>query len=105
MQAAHEARKSSQRCRHGAILLYRNKVVSRGYNRCYAQRRNGWLSRHAEIDALVRSRRLGQDMVMIVVRIDREENVRNSKPCKRCQKSLARCGIRVYYSTDDEEKK
>ncbi|KAJ9463501.1 hypothetical protein DIPPA_26870 [Diplonema papillatum] len=31
--AAMEARKSPMRKKHGAVLLFRNRVVSRGYNR------------------------------------------------------------------------
>lgn len=62
------------------------------------------VSIHAEIDAIAKIR-FDKRYDLIVIRIDRHGNIRNSKPCKYCLlqlNKLVRKQLRyIYYSQDD----
>jgi len=101
-----QARKSTLKHQHGAVLLdSRGRVINTGYN--YAlyypepslDKRGHW-SIHAEQAALtgLRGARV-EGCAMLIVRINPRDQLRLSKPCKRCWKLLTRKGLtRVAYS-------
>jgi tRNA(Arg) A34 adenosine deaminase TadA len=64
-------------------------------------------SLHAEIDAFRKlpGYYLSKDLDLIVVRFSQEGELRSSRPCYHCLKTLFSSGIRiryVYYSNDGE---
>lgn len=62
---------------------------------------NGPLSYHAECSAIRKIRRLNLKSlgaVMIVVRVNRKNELMPSEPCDYCRSKLQKLGIRVYYS-------
>jgi len=115
------AHKSSVRHRHGAVIVYKGKIIGRGYNKYvtsgryimasyYRQHNNTTI--HAEIDAIHDVHRSKQynlskifpDSVMIVVRIPPGNEPRyifeecgDSKPCNKCQPILEKKGLSVVY--------
>ena len=94
--------------KHGAVLIQGNQILGTGYNiHCCNPTMNTKLSErprasiHAEASALVHVRREHMiGAVMLVIRVNPQGLLRNSKPCTKCLKLLRRRGIRkVIYST------
>ena len=109
---------------HGAIVVYRGKIVGRGYNKYCVEninKVNRW-SVHAEVDAINNAlRKISSDDLrkssLIVVRKLKEgsqiynkqtltkseslvcDQIGYSEPCKFCANFIRRSGIRkCYYS-------
>tara|TARA_B100001029_G_C14936851_1_gene380923 strand:- start:289 stop:621 length:333 start_codon:yes stop_codon:yes gene_type:complete len=100
-QAINEAKKSNMLQKHGAIIIYRNKVVSRGHNHFIKYRRykNGkYKSIHAEIMAIrdLPSSYIISKCKMIVVRFI-SGHMRLSLPCKHCQKIIKKHKVLAVY--------
>ena len=109
---------------HGAVVVYRGKIVGRGYNKYCIENKNKvnrW-SVHAEVDAINNAlRKISRDdlrkSTLIVVRKLKEgsqinnkqtltkseslfcEEIGYSEPCKHCANFILRNGLRTcYYS-------
>ena len=109
---------------HGAVVVYRGKIVGRGYNKYCVENKNKvnrW-SVHAEVDAINNAlRKISPDDLrkssLIVVRKLKEgsqihnkqtltksenlvcEEIGYSAPCKHCANFILRNGLRTcYYS-------
>jgi|SRR4051812_20151218 len=97
-----ELRKSTLNHRHGAAIIYRNKVIS-SHN--YLKTDQKQRSIHAEVAAIQKfmvyyPKRFLQEATLLVVRVNRSGDVCNSKPCSACQKYIEKHGIPVtYYSS------
>ncbi len=125
-EAILNAEKSNMKvANHGAVIIYRGKIVGHGYNKYCVQNKNKinhW-SVHAEVDAINDAlRKISHDdlrkSTLIVVRKLKEgtkvqednntitkseslicENIGNSMPCKYCTKFIIKYGIKTcYYS-------
>ena len=93
---------------HYAQLLKRNKVIAMARNSIGSRSRGcGWgdQSIHAERAVVKRLGDLSQlrGCTMVVVRINKQGDLRNSKPCPGCERFLFKCmneyGLRkVIYS-------
>jgi len=106
------AENSPSRFRLGAVLAYRNQVMSTGHNNMarthplqqkYAKDRSFALGLHAEVDAclgITKDDLLGADIY--VARILKNGRVAMAKPCAVCVKFMLDVGIkRVYYTRED----
>lgn len=93
---------------HGAIVIYRGKIVGRGHNKhCVdnVNKVNRW-SVHAEVDAINNAlRKISPENLrkstLIVVRImkNKDIDIGLSAPCKFCSNYIKKCGIKkCYYS-------
>jgi len=104
------AKSSPSKFRHAAICLDRQgKIVSWATNSRkthplqaeYAKRlgRQEKVSLHAEIAALIRSR---EDIdTVVVARINKRGELRNSKPCPICRLALEEAEVNeIWFSTD-----
>ena len=108
--------------KHGACLVYRNKIIAFGYNHMHAGSKKSQqydkysiYSTHAEVSAIKEFLRLGKrrgygknilkDCVLYVVRTGKESMdcpIKMSKPCENCYNFISKFGIRkVYWSVDD----
>ena len=119
--AINEANKSYIRFRHGAVIIYRGRIVAKGYNKQKSVRNilkhhkifNGNKSVHAEIDAIFDLVKNGFNVnilkycTMIVVRLPGSGyiDIKNtseclySKPCQKCSKILIKLGLnKIYHS-------
>lgn len=108
-RACHVAKKSGMNHRHGAVVLYNGDIISEGYNHECSEFKEQY-SVHAEVDALLKIRKLGKHVLsqcdLIVVRIgpgSLNYAMKYSLPCSKCSSFIERMGIRkVYYSTNEE---
>jgi deoxycytidylate deaminase len=104
------AKQSEAKFRHAALCLNKQgHIVATGTNSRkthpvqaeYAKRtgKHNKVNLHAEIAALVKAR---EDVETIVVcRINKHGDLRNSKPCPVCKLALEEAGVReVWFSTD-----
>jgi deoxycytidylate deaminase len=99
--AAAEARRSSCRHQHGAVLVRNRSIVARGHNK-YVR---GWHARcsvHAEAAALWQLGSRGACAGKLELYVARVVDGRPalSLPCAQCQRLLAQraCVRRVFYS-------
>ena len=115
-----EALKSDHRCKHGCVIVNKNKLVGKGHNRCLGAK-NGLRTYHAEKVALTKSNnkdlrganmyvvRLNSDFYNFCKNYDSKFNINNhnifecSKPCCKCQKMLIKFQDKygldtIYYS-------
>jgi tRNA(Arg) A34 adenosine deaminase TadA len=92
------ATRASGAFRHGAVVVYKGRVVASGCNRFGAGARD---SVHAEAATVARvPRSVLRGATMFVVRVGRDQRLLESRPCTRCQRHLARLGMRcVFYTT------
>jgi len=101
-----EARKSTYEHRIGCVIFKKSKIISFGHN--YAQKKRKRLnpkyqkwegSVHAEVDAIINAKTNLKGCNLFVVRINRKDEFRLSKPCLECQKYMNHVGIKnVFYS-------
>jgi deoxycytidylate deaminase len=77
--------------KHGAVLIYRSKVISNGHNTGYS---------HAERSCIENcSSEKIKNCTLYVVRINKKREYRLSKPCCECTKFIQRYDIKkTYYS-------
>ena len=100
------------RCSHIAFLIQNNRICHVGWNR----RRThpiiqnhpyhpGNVFLHAEIDTILRSQKDDlYDYKMLVLRVNRENQLCNSKPCPGCQSLMRQFNIsEIWYSNSEGE--
>ena len=99
---------------HGAVVIYRGKIVGRGFNKQCVENINkiNRFSVHAEVDAINNALRkisldnLKKSTLIVVRKIKRVDNtdiffgdMGLSAPCPCCTKFINRCQIKkIYYS-------
>ena len=96
---------------HGALVIYRGKIVGRGFNKMCLEHKNKvnrW-SIHAEVDAIQDAlRKITREnlkkSIVLVVRLRREGDISLSAPCQDCANYIQRCGIRTCYYSDENYK-
>ena len=96
--------------RHGAVLVQHGVVLNSSHNKdkpCsfgsrFRCRTKGQATLHAELGAILNMARDSTENADIyVVRVNYENEFRNSKPCGMCEEAMRFCGIkRVFYSTE-----
>jgi deoxycytidylate deaminase len=108
-QAIEEANKSEHQHKVGAIIFDKSRIISKGFN--HPQRHVRHLKRkfqrwpgtvHAEVDAIIKAKTNLRNLSMLIVRINKKNQLRLSKPCKWCQMYLEYVGIKkIYYSINE----
>ena len=92
---------------HIAFLVKRNKIIKIGLNknRTHPKVKNhpyhsGKVGIHAELDCILKSGRDDlSDHSLVVLRIDKNSKLNNSKPCLGCKSLIKQFGIKeVLYS-------
>lgn len=85
--------------KHAAGLLLKNKIKSHAINN-YIKKDSLYKTIHAEINLLKSLKRnLYNKIDIIVIRINKSSDLKNSRPCSDCIRYLKEHGIRkVYYS-------
>ena len=110
-KAAEVALKSNMLQKHGAIIVYKNKIISSGYNEKCDYMNNNY-SIHAEVSAISKifyNKKLLELCDIYVVRIapaSFNNCLKNSKPCKNCTNFINKYNLKnIYYSTNYEYEK
>ena len=106
--ACKEALKSNFPQKVGAVVFNKSKFISSGHNygersiRSHLSKFRRWnTSLHAEIIAIINARIDIKGASIIVVRLNKNNQFRLSKPCSKCMEYLKYVGIKkVYYSID-----
>ena len=103
IEAAHE---STMHHRMGAILYDKANYVT-GFNRCFdccVLSRKKPFSLHAEEMAILKGLRSGikfDDSTLIVIRINRKNQLRCSVPCSVCSRIIERVGIKNVWHINE----
>lgn len=103
--AIEEAKRSEHNFRMGAVIFHKKSIISKGHNyTCRSvkhlhPRYYKWpYSVHAEIDAIIKARTDVKGMSLLVVRINKEDKLMYSYPCKKCLTYILHCDIKnIYY--------
>ena len=102
--AIEQATNSTLVHRHGAILFSRRSIISKGFNQFVSGRqRYTSISIHAEMNCLreFHKHTKYKRCHILVVRLNSNLKLVNSKPCRDCMISLLKMGIKnVYYSDE-----
>jgi len=98
--------------RHGAVLVKGGSVINASYNKdnfsAFGNRFRtpscGQATHHAELGCILGlNRAKTSGSAIYVVRINRDEEFRLSKPCAMCHDVLKYVGVKkVYYTTGDD---
>lgn len=95
---------------HIAFLVKKNKIIKIGWNRKRTHPEiskhpyhDGYVGTHAELDVILKSGLDDlEDHSMIVLRIDRNGKLNNSKPCSGCRSVLNQFNVKnIFYSTSE----
>ena len=104
-EAAEIALKSNMQQKHGAVIVYKNKIIATGYNEICDYMNNNF-SIHAEVSAISKmfyNKKLLELCDIYVVRIASitfDNCLKNSKPCRNCTNFIKKYNLRnIYYST------
>jgi len=87
--------------KHGAMVIYRGKVVA-SHNYLKSNKINR--SIHAEVAAIQKfmvrfPKRFLKESCLLVIRVNRSGDICNSKPCEGCARYISKHGIPVtFYS-------
>ncbi len=98
------ALKSDMNFNHGAVVIYRGKIIGRGYNTYINSNCCDKVSLHAEVRAINDAlKRVSSDELkkcnLIVIRINSEGLSLNSKPCSNCSRYINKfCIKKVFHS-------
>jgi deoxycytidylate deaminase len=123
------AKKSTMKSKHAACLIFKGKILSMSFNFINKKikhndflnlrnqtfnknnkNKNIFLSFHAEEKAIrdflrfekKRYRSISKNLILIVIRIDKKNNLVDSKPCTHCVEVMKNLGIKkVIYSQKD----
>lgn len=99
--AIEEAKKSRMNKQHGCVIVSNNTIVGRGHNFRKDDLKELY-SIHAEVAAIHNINKQfinNKNLVMYVVRIDKDENLQRSIPCKNCERYILKKNFqKVYYS-------
>jgi len=105
--AIQAAKESIEKHRVGCII-YNHKHHTTGFNRVFGDvkvnTRNTKFSIHAEEMAIIKGSRIGINFhksTMIIIRLNKNNDLRLAKPCFNCQNLICSVGIpTIYYSQD-----
>lgn len=106
--AIEEAKKSNYKQQIGCIIFDKKIVLSKGYNtpqksvkKLHPKFQRFPFSVHAEVDAIIKARKDLKGSNLLVVRINKYNQFRLSKPCSNCMKYIEHVGIKnIFYSID-----
>jgi len=97
--------------RHGAVLVKSGRILNCSYNKkdynslaAKFKLEPKFASLHAEIGTILgMSKQITNNGTIVVVRIDKNNKLKLSKPCNMCARCLKFVGIKkVFFSIDDD---
>jgi deoxycytidylate deaminase len=102
-----KAQTSNLNNKHSACLIKNKYVYSFGVNKCVKEVKigshTGFLTIHAEVDAICNLNKKSplEGLDIIIIRINKSNVLRNSRPCNACIEKLRKKGIRRAYYSDE----
>lgn len=107
--AIDEARKSTHLHRVSAVIFKGNRVIAVAHNAVRSNKipykfKNFLESSHAECQSIIKARRSLKGYDILVIRINKSEELMMAKPCEFCQDFIDYVELRnTYYSTNEGE--
>lgn len=101
-EALKQAEKSSYKVKLGAVVVYRNKIVGKGYNITLSTGQVPDGGDHAEISAIKNTTaKFRKNSTLIVGRRNKLGELALAKPCYMCEVILRKVGVKhVWYSIE-----
>lgn len=104
--AIEEAKKSDHKQKVGAVIFDKKRIISKGHNtkqksikKFHPKFQRFPFSVHAEVDSIINAKKDLKGLSILVIRINKNNQFRLSKPCNDCMKYLNYVGIKkIYYS-------
>jgi deoxycytidylate deaminase len=104
--AIEESKNSDHKQRVGCVIFNKKRILSKGYNSSQKSVKNLHpkfqkfpYSVHAEVDAIIKAKKDLKGSSILVVRINKHDQLRLSKPCQNCMKYIEYVGIKkIFYS-------
>lgn len=91
--------------KHAAALIHSNRIYSSGYNHYITNVKDDKNDRtiHAEISIFENiSKKIAKGLDIIVIRVNNNLILKNSRPCNHCIEQLKKIGIRkIFYSNEN----
>jgi len=102
--AVSECMKSTYKQRLGAVVVYKGKIVGKGFNKVHSTGVPRLDGKHAEIEALNNTKaRYRMGSTVYVCRLAKDGSLTLSKPCHTCYTIMKKLGVKyVYFSTSKE---
>jgi tRNA(Arg) A34 adenosine deaminase TadA len=109
-KALRPKKKTTNRYFHAAFILHNKKILSIGWNNTTKSHPSikkypyhEFAGTHAEMAAIIKMKRQDCDgMTMIVIRVNKNGDLRNSKPCAGCRALIAEKHFdEVWFSTEN----
>ena len=103
-EAFRQALKSDMNFNHGSVVIYRGKIIGKGFNRYINSDYCDKVSLHAEVSAINDAlKRVSAEELkkceLIVIRINKEGGCLNSRPCCKCEEYINKFSIKkVFHS-------
>ena len=103
-EAYDQALKSEMNFNHGAVLIYRGRIIGKGRNTYTNSSYNEKSSVHAEISAIKDGlKKISCDELkkceLVIIRVNKAGECLNSKPCHNCEQFIRKyCIKKVFYS-------
>lgn len=103
-EAYNQALKSEMNFNHGAVLIYRGRIVGKGHNTYINSSYNEKNSIHAEISAIKNGlKKISTEELknceLVIIRVNRLGECLNSKPCHNCENFIKKFNIKkVFHS-------
>ncbi len=107
--AIEEAKKSEHQFRVGAVIFKGKRIISSAYNSTRSNQVpyqfKGWLEAlHAECHAIIKAKKNLKGYSIIVVRLNKKNELTMAKPCNFCQDFIDYVGIKeIYWSNYNGE--
>ncbi len=104
--AIEEAKKSDHKQKVGAVIFDKKRIISKGHNTCqksvkklHPKFQRFKYSVHAEVDWIIKAKKDLKGTSILVVRLNKNNQFRLSKPCFNCMNYIQYVGIKkVFYS-------
>ncbi len=104
--AIEEAKKSDHKQKVGAVIFDKKRIISKGHNTCqksvkklHPKFQRFKYSVHAEVDSIIKAKKDLKGTSILVVRLNKNNQFRLSKPCFNCMNYIQYVGIKkVFYS-------
>jgi len=103
-EAFSQALKSDMNFNHGAVVIYRGRIIGKGYNYYLNSNCKERASIHAEVSAINDAmKKLPVNELkkceLVIIRVNNAGECMNSKPCCNCEKYINKfCLKKVYHS-------
>ena len=99
-----QALKSEMNFNHGSVLIYRGRIIGKGFNSYHDSNYKEEYSLHAEISAINNALKKIhvndlKKCELVIIRINKNGDFLNSKPCDNCARIIKNYNIKkIFYS-------